>query len=93
MLGLTEYLAGGAVLVAVGVAGASRYEAVSLRADLEARAVSEAQARGALQTCAARVTNLQEAMASNASIPDDLADFDIPAEWMLGPAADSFAAD
>ena len=38
--------------------------------------------RGELATCGARLENIIEARESDASIPDDLRDFDIPPEWL-----------
>lgn len=83
MFGLTEYLAAGAAAIAIGWGGLQtvRYERANTA--LETSLKNEAVALGYLQQCSSRLTNLQEAARSNASIPDDLSDFDIPDSWML----------
>jgi hypothetical protein len=86
-----EYFTAGAAAIAIASAGWGGYQTIKAQGavlEMERAQTSEAKALGALETCANRLTNIQEAAASNASIPDNLTDFDIPPEWMLGePAA------
>lgn len=88
MFGIVEYIAVGAVAVSVGVSGLYWAQNRALSVENERLIVSEAQARGALQTCSLRLVNIQEAAESNASIPDDLTDFDIPDSWLLPEGTD-----
>ena len=46
-----------------------------------------ASTQGKLNSCAARLTKIQEAEARNATVPDNLIDFPIPDSWLL-PARD-----
>jgi hypothetical protein len=82
MFGLTEKLAVAAVVVSAGYGGVKHIEAANLKASVQRAQAAEDVARGELATCGARLANLMEAADSNASIPDDLSDFDIPDSWM-----------
>lgn len=85
MFGLTEKIAVAALVASVGYGGVKHIEAANLKASVERAQNAEAVARGELATCGARLANIQEAAASNANIPDDLSDFDIPDSWLLEP--------
>lgn len=80
--GLTTYIAGGAVAAAVAWGGYQTITAKTAKLAAQDAIVAEARARGDLATCSARLANIQEAAESNAQIPDDLSDFDIPDHWM-----------
>lgn len=89
-----EYLTVGAAAVAVASAGWGGYQTIKAQGaqiKMERALVAEAYALGSLEKCANRLTNIQEAAFSNASIPDNLFDFDVPHEWLL-PTADPDAA-
>lgn len=82
-----EYLTAGALALSVAGAGWGGYQTIkaqSAQIKLERAENAESEARGELATCAYRLTNIQEAAASNASIPDNLTDYDVPSHWMLG---------
>lgn len=81
----SEYLipAGATLIIATGGWGLwQRAQVATLKSEVQAVETSLASSQGALATCGARLTNLQEAAASNAAIPDDLRDFDIPSHWL-----------
>ena len=91
-----EYLTVGATAVAVASAGWGGYQTIkaqSAEIEMERALGAEARALGSLETCANRLTNIQEAAASNASIPNDLTDFDVPDEWLLPTTGTDPAAD
>ncbi|MDJ0631059.1 MAG: hypothetical protein QNJ44_22565 [Rhodobacter sp.] len=80
-------------VLALALAGAGVQTVRAQRAVIDARdaqialkdaEMAEARAIGELQTCAARIVNMKEALKSNASIPDDLTDFAVPDHWMRG---------
>ena len=93
MFGLTEYLAAGAIAASVAFGGYQTIKAQGAQIEMERAQASEARALGSLETCANRLTNIQEAAASNASIPDDLTDFDVPDEWLLPTTGTGSASD
>lgn len=72
-------LIGGVSAVVIALGGYAYFE----RTEAQALRLELAQQRGALSTCAARLTNIIEARESNATIPDNLRDFDIPPGWFL----------
>lgn len=89
MFGITEKLSIIAAIAAVSFGGIKHVEATNAKRQVADLQLAEAVARGQLLTCAARITNIQEAAAREASIPDDLSDFVVPPEWLLSaPAAD-----
>lgn len=88
MFGITEKLSIIAAVAAVSFGGIKHVQATMAKRQVAELQLEEASTRGQLLTCAARITNLQEAAESNASIPDDLLDFDIPSDWLFSPGAD-----
>ena len=93
MFGLGTYIAGAAVAASLAWGGYQTIRAQGAVINLERSKASEARALGSLETCANRLTNLKEAAESNASIPDNLTDFDIPDSWMLPSAGADAATD
>jgi len=89
-----EYLTAGALALSVAGAGWGGYQTIKAQGaqiEMERAQVSEARALGSLEACANRLTNIQEAAASNAAIPDDLTSFPVPDNWMR-PAPDAGTA-
>lgn len=85
MFGLTEYIAAGVTATAVAWGGYQAIEAGNARTDLARVENKLAVSQSRLQTCSARLTNIKEAEASNAEIPDDLLEFNVPDAWRVQP--------
>ena len=73
--GIMGKLAMGVAATLFVVAGLLKFE----NDQLHKRVIS---LRGELANCGARLENIIEARESDASIPDDLRDFNIPSEWL-----------
>jgi hypothetical protein len=83
-LGITTWAGAAVAVLALGWGGVQNARMQSMALRLEKAQTAASVAQGSLLTCSLRLTNLQEAAESNATIPDNLTDFDIPLEWMLG---------
>jgi len=91
-MGPIKYAMAAGAIAAATVIGVQAYQLNTARAQIEAQVVQRAAAQGALRNCSARLENIMEAEARNATIPDDLLNFDIPRGWLLG-TGDSPAPD
>jgi hypothetical protein len=70
--------------ILAGVALAKHIDATQTQARLDRALHDLTTARGSHAACTARIQNIQEAETRNATLPDDLRNFD-PREWLLIP--------
>lgn len=84
MFGAFEYIAAAVAVASISWGSYNAFNAKTYELEATNARVKLAEVRGSLTSCTNRIDHIRNARESNAEIPDDLLEFDVPSEWLLG---------